>query len=76
MMRVIAAGFAVFMIVLAAIAALLGIAGFADKDRDIIERIAFLFLTLIAIIMFDSSANVIIKADQLDIEEQKLWRKQ
>jgi len=75
MMRVIAAGFAVFMIVLAAIAALLGIVGFADKDRDIIERIAFLFLTLIAIILFDSAANVIIKADQVDVEEQKLWRK-
>jgi len=75
MMRVIAAGFAVFMIVLAAIAALLGIAGFADKDRDIIERIAFLFLALIAAIMFDSAANIIIKADQVDVEEQKLWRK-
>jgi len=74
MMRVIAAGFAVFMIVLAVIAALLGIAGFADKDRDIIERIAFLFLALIAAIMFDSAANVIIKADQVDVEEQKLWR--
>lgn len=75
MMRVIAAGFAVFMIVLAAISVLLGIVGFADKDRDIIERIGFLFLAFIAVIMFDSAANVIIKADQVDVEEQKLWRK-
>jgi len=75
MMRVIAAGFAVYIIVLAAISVLIGIVGFAARDRDIIERIGFLFLSLIGVIMFYSAANVIIKADQVDVEEQKLWRK-
>jgi len=75
MMRVIAAGFAVYIIVLAAISVLIGIVGFTDRDRDTIERIGFLFLSLIGVIMFHAAANVIIKADQVDIEEQKLWRK-
>jgi len=73
MFRVIAAGFALFIIIISAIAVMIGLTIFADKDRDIIERLAALALILIAAILFDIAANTMLRADRLDIEE-KLYK--